>query len=79
MCVTMFMSLKESEIHCNTFFMKGENEMAEIVLKDGTVVTGKFLYKYVSFEGDTRCIFYVEGRGEIRCVFENYQFKEYVA
>ena len=53
--------------------------MAEIVLKDGTVVTGKLLCKYVSFEGDTRCIFYVEGRGEIRCVFEDYQFKEYVA
>ena len=53
--------------------------MAEIVLKDGTVVTGKLLCKYLSFEGDMRYIFYVEGRGEIRCVFENYQYKEYVA
>lgn len=52
--------------------------MAEITLRDGTVVGGKLLYKYLSFEGDTRYIFYVEGRGEIRCVFENYQYKEYV-
>ena len=52
---------------------------AEITLRDGTVVDGKLLYRYLSFEGDTRYIFYVEGRGEIRCVFENYQYKEYVA
>ncbi len=59
--------------------MKGENEMAEITLRDGTVVKGILVYKYLSFEGDTRYIFYVEGRGVIRCVFENYQYKEYVA
>lgn len=53
--------------------------MAEITLKDGTVVKGKLLYKYVSFEGDIRYIFYVEGKGEIRCVFEKYEYKEYVA
>ena len=53
--------------------------MAEIVLRDGTVVNGKLLFKYVSFEGDTRYIFYVEGRGEVRCVFENYEYQEHVA
>jgi len=53
--------------------------MAEIMLKDGTIVSGKLLYKYLSFEGDTRYIFYVENHGEIRCVFENYVYKEYVA
>ena len=53
--------------------------MAEITLRDGTVVRGKLLYKYLSFEGDVRYIFHVAGRGEIRCVFENYQYKEYVA
>ena len=53
--------------------------MAEIILRDGTVVDGKLLYKYLSFEGDTRYIFYVEGRGEICCVFGNYEYKEYVA
>lgn len=53
--------------------------MAEVVLRDGTVVSGMLLFKYVSFEGDTRYIFYVEGRGEVRCVLENYEYKEYVA
>ena len=53
--------------------------MAELVLKDGTVVDGKMLSVYNAFEGGVRYIFYVEGRGEIRCVFENYQYKECVA
>ena len=60
-------------------FYEREEKMAEITLRDGTVVSGKLLFKYVSFEGDTRYIFYVEGRGEVRCVFENYEYKEYVA
>lgn len=53
--------------------------MAEIVLRDGTVVIGEMLRCYNAFEGGKRYIFYVEGRGEIRCVLENYQYKEYVA
>jgi len=53
--------------------------MAEITLRDGTVVSGLLLSVYDAFEGGKRYIFYVEGRGEIRCVFENYQYKEYVA
>lgn len=53
--------------------------MAEITLRDGTVVSGTLLRAYPAFEGGKRYIFYVEGRGEIRCVFENYQYKECVA
>ena len=53
--------------------------MADIMLRDGTVVVGKLLSSYSAFEGGKRYIFHVEGRGEIRCVFENYQYKEYVA
>ena len=73
------MSLKESEIHCNTFFMRGEKLMAELVLKDGTVVDGRMLSFYNAFEGGVRYIFYVEGHGEVRCVFRDYQYMEYVA
>lgn len=53
--------------------------MAEIVLSDGTVVTGMMLRRYTAFEGGVRYIFHVAGRGEIRCVFENSAYKEYVA
>lgn len=59
--------------------MKGEKQMAEITLRDGTVVSGTLLRAYPAFEGGKRYIFHVAGRGEIRCVFENYQYKEYVA
>lgn len=53
--------------------------MVEITLKDGTVVQGKLLYKYVSFEGYIRYIFYVENRGKVRCVFKDNTFVEDVA
>ena len=53
--------------------------MADIVLRDGTVVVGKLLSSYSAFEGGKRYIFYVEGRGEIRCVFRDCQYVEYVA
>lgn len=53
--------------------------MAEITLRDGTVVSGTLLSVYPAFEGGKRYIFYVEGRGEIRCVFRDCQYVEYVA
>lgn len=55
--------------------------MAEIILRDGTVVYGRCVRMYVAFEGDTRFIFNVDGRGEIRCTYDNMNsnYREYVA
>ena len=55
--------------------------MGEIVLRDGSIVYGKLLRSYCSVEGDMRYIFYVAGRGEIRCNYDNMNsnYREYVA
>ena len=61
--------------------MKGEKQMAEIVLRDGKIVYGKLVRKYYAVEGGVRYIFHVDGYGDVRCVYENAQsnYREYVA
>lgn len=52
--------------------------MVEITLSSGEKVNGKFLHAYNAFEGGKLYIFYVEGRGEIRCILVNSEYKELV-